>query len=68
MLAQGTAFATTSCKGKGEKASGRTKYMSNSDLKAMSPEAQTKVMNAHKKAAEDDAMMNLLPTQSQLKQ
>jgi hypothetical protein len=51
---QGTAFATTSCKGKGKKASGRTKYISNSDWKAMSPEAQTKVINACKKAAEDD--------------
>jgi hypothetical protein len=48
------AFATTSCKGKGKKASGRTKYISNSNWKAMSPEAQTKVINAHKKSAEDD--------------
>jgi hypothetical protein len=39
--AQGMAFATTSCKGKGKKASGRTKYISDSDWKAMSPEAQT---------------------------
>jgi hypothetical protein len=52
--AQGAAFATTSCDGKGKKASGRTKYISNSDWKAMSPEAQTKVINACKKAAEDD--------------
>ncbi len=52
--AQGTAFATTSCKGKGKKASGKTKYISNSNWKAMSPEAQTKVINACKKAAEDD--------------
>jgi hypothetical protein len=51
---QGTAFATTSCKGKGKKASGRTKYFSNSNWKAMSPEAQTKVINACKKAAVDD--------------
>jgi hypothetical protein len=49
---QGTAFATTSRKGKGRKASSRTKYMSNYNWKAMSPEAQTKVINAHKKAAE----------------
>ncbi len=52
--AQGTAFATTSCKVKGKKASGGTKYISNSDWKAMSPEAQTKVINAHRKAEEDD--------------
>ncbi len=52
--AQGTAFATTSCKGKGKKASGGTKYISNSDWKAISLEAQTKVINARKKAAEDD--------------
>jgi hypothetical protein len=52
--AQGTAFATTSCKGKGKKASSRTKYISDSDWKAMSPEAQTKVINPRKKAAEDD--------------
>jgi hypothetical protein len=51
--AQGTAFAPTSCKGKRKKASSRTKYISNSDWKAMSPEAQTKVINAHKKAAEE---------------
>ncbi len=51
---QGTAFATTSCKGKGKKASGGTMYISNSDWKAMSLEAQTKVINACKKAAEDD--------------
>jgi hypothetical protein len=51
---QGTAFATTSHKGKGKKASGRTKYISNSDWKAMSPEAQTKFINTHKKAAEED--------------
>ncbi len=51
---QGMAFATASRKGKGKKASGRTKYISNSDWKAMSPEAQTKVINACKKAAEDD--------------
>ena len=52
--AQGTAFAITSCKGKGKKASGGTKYISNSDWKAMSPEAQTKVINSCKKAAEGD--------------
>ncbi len=52
----GTAFATTSCKGKGKKTPGGTKYISDSDWKAMSPEAeaQTKVINACKKAAEDD--------------
>jgi hypothetical protein len=51
----GTAFATTSCRGKRKTASGRTKYISDSDWKAMSPEeAQTKVINACKKAAEDD--------------
>ncbi len=37
MPAQGTAFATTSRKRKGEKASSRTKYISNSDWKVMSP-------------------------------
>jgi hypothetical protein len=42
------------CKGKGKKTSGGNKYISNSDWKAMSPEAQTKVINARKKAAEDD--------------
>jgi hypothetical protein len=52
--AQGMAFATASCKGKGKKASGRTKYISNSNWKAISPEAQTKVINACKKAAEND--------------
>ncbi len=40
---QGTAFAATSCKGKGKKASGRTKYISNFDWKAMHPEAQIAV-------------------------
>ncbi len=52
--AQGTAFATTCCKGKGKKASGRAKYISTSNWKAMSPEAQIKVINACKKAAEDN--------------
>jgi hypothetical protein len=52
--AQGMAFASTSHKGKGKKACGRTKYINNSNWKAMSPEAQTKVINAHKRAAEDD--------------
>ena len=52
--AQGPAFVTTSRKGKGKKASGGTKYISYSNWKAMSPEAQTKVINAHKKAAEDN--------------
>jgi hypothetical protein len=51
---QGTAFATTNRKGKGKKASGETKYISSSDWKAMSSEAQTKVVTARKKAAEDD--------------
>jgi hypothetical protein len=51
---QGTAFVTTSCKGKGKKASGKTKYIHDSNWKAMSSEAQNKVINAHKKAAEDD--------------
>jgi hypothetical protein len=41
------AFATTSCKGKGKKAYGGTNYISNSNWKAMSPEAQTKVINGH---------------------
>ncbi len=54
MPTQGTAFATTSCKGKWKKASGGAKYISNSNWKAVSSEAQTKVINAHKKAAEDD--------------
>jgi hypothetical protein len=40
---QATAFVTISCKGKGKKASGRTKYISNSNWKAMNSEAQTKV-------------------------
>ncbi len=51
---KGTAFATTSHKGKGKKTSGRTKYISGSNWKAMSLEAQAKVMNTCKKAAEDD--------------
>jgi hypothetical protein len=51
---QGTAFAATSCKGKGKKVSVRTKYISDFDWKAMSSEAQTKVINTRKKAAEDD--------------
>jgi hypothetical protein len=54
MPTQGMAFATTSCKGKWKKASGGTKYISNCNWKAMHPEAQTKVINALKKAAEDD--------------
>jgi hypothetical protein len=53
MPTQCMVFATTSCKGKGKKASSRTKYISNSHWKTMSQEAQTKVINAHKKAAED---------------
>jgi hypothetical protein len=52
--AQGTAFATTRRKGKGKKASSRTKDISDSNWKAMSPEAQTKVINACTRAAEDD--------------
>jgi hypothetical protein len=51
---QGMAFATTSRKGKWKKASSRTKNISDSNWKAMSSEAQTKVINAHNKAAEDD--------------
>jgi hypothetical protein len=51
---QGMAFATTSCKGKGKKASNGTKYIRDTDWKAMSSESQTKVINACKKAAEDD--------------
>ncbi len=54
MPGQGTAFATISCKGKEKKAPDRTKYISNSNWKAMSPEAQTKVINGCKKAAEGD--------------
>jgi hypothetical protein len=50
----GLAFATASHKDKGKKASSGTKYISNSDWTAMSSEAQTKVINAHKKAEEDD--------------
>ncbi len=43
--AQGTAFATTSYKGKGMKiSSGNTKYISDADWKTMSPEAQTKII------------------------
>ncbi len=49
--AQGMAFANTSCKGKGKKASSRTKYISNSNWNAMSPDAQTKVINTCKKPA-----------------
>ncbi len=51
---QGTAIATTSCKGKGKKASIGTKYIRDFDWKVMSPESQTKVINACKKAAEGD--------------
>jgi hypothetical protein len=51
---QGMAFATTSCKSKRKKASGGTKYISNSNWKPMSPEAQTKAINTCKKAAQDD--------------
>ncbi len=51
---QGTAFATAICKGKGKEASGGIMYVSNSYWKAMSPEAQTKVINTCKKTAEDD--------------
>ncbi len=51
---QGTAFATTSCKGKGKKVSGGTKYISSSNWKAMSPETLTKVINTCKKAVKDD--------------
>ncbi len=51
---QGTAFATTSHEGNGKKACGRTKYISDSNWKTMSPEAQTKVINAHKKETKDD--------------
>jgi hypothetical protein len=54
MPAQGMAFATTSHKGKGKKAFGGTKYISNFNWKTMSPEAQTKVINICKEAAEDD--------------
>jgi hypothetical protein len=54
MPAQGMAFATTSCKGKGKKVFSVTKYICNSNWKTMSPKAQTKVINACKKAAEDD--------------
>jgi hypothetical protein len=54
MPTQGIAFATNSRKGKGKKASGGSKYISNSNWKTMSPEAQNKVINACKKAAEDD--------------
>ncbi len=53
--AQGTAFATTSWKGKGKKASGETKYIGDSHWKTMSPGAQTtKVINTCKKAVDDD--------------
>jgi hypothetical protein len=54
MPAQGTAFATTSHKDKGKKASNQTKYIGKSDWKAMSPEAQTKVIKASMKAADDN--------------
>ena len=54
--AQGTAFATTSHKeGKEKKGpSGNTKHISDPGWKAMSPEAQTKIINAHKKVASED--------------
>jgi hypothetical protein len=52
--AQGTAFATTSRKAKGKKAFHGTKYTSNPDWKAMSSDAQTKFINACKKASDDD--------------
>ncbi len=39
MATQGTPFPTTSCKGKEKKASGRNKYISDSNWKAMSSEA-----------------------------
>jgi hypothetical protein len=56
MLAQGTAFATTSHKeGKGKRGSNEnTKFISDADWKAMSPEAQTKIINARKKAASEE--------------
>jgi hypothetical protein len=54
MPTQVTAFATTSHKGKGKKASGGTKYISDSDWKAMSSEAYIEVINTCKKAAGDD--------------
>jgi hypothetical protein len=54
MPTQVIVFAATSHKGKGKKASGGTKYISNFEYKAMSPEAQTKAINACKKAAEED--------------
>jgi hypothetical protein len=38
--AQDTAFATTCQKGKGKKGSSRTKYISDSNWKTMSPEAE----------------------------
>ncbi len=44
MPAQGTAFVTTSCIGKRKE----------SGWKAISPEAQTKVINDHQKAADDE--------------
>ncbi len=68
MPTQGTAFVTTSHKGKGKKASGRTKYVCNSEWKAMSSEAQSKVINDCKKAAEMMTMRNLLPARSVQKQ
>ena len=56
VLAQGTAFATTSHKeGKEKKGpSGNTKHISDPGWKAMSPEAQTKTINTCKKAAGED--------------
>ncbi len=55
MPAQGTAFAPTSHKGKGKKGSSRnTKYISDADWKAMSPKAQTKIINARKMVASED--------------
>jgi hypothetical protein len=48
---QGMAFAPTSCKGKGKKLLAEP---SSSNWKAMRPQAQTKVVNTCKKAAEDD--------------
>jgi hypothetical protein len=62
---QGTSFATTSCKGKGKKASSGTKYISNSDWKAMNPEAQIKVLMLARKQQRMMTMRNLLPARSQ---
>jgi hypothetical protein len=65
---QGMAFATTSHKGKGKKASGGTEYISNSNWKAISPEARLRSSMLARKQQRMMIMRNLMPAQSQQKQ